>query len=769
MTTSVSSSSGSHAYRSALDTAVARPAVAVDTAGASGGASAAASAGPGEVATRPETKAVLSPTSITTTTSGASAIAVPATTLASAASTASVPAVSPRASTYAATSASTAQAKPRYTVTSPEPQLATGEITAATEADSVWARVPEGDGGSVMWEDNDIEVRSLDGHGSPHSAGTYSAAFKATGVATDVAGVAGGAAEPAEVGEGVMVFEAGVDPGEALLYAGGYDDDDEDYEAYAHGHGHLRSYARRHEGLDNIDEFGDGDSGMDEDDERDEDEDEDEDGTLDEDEEEEAADGDYESADASSRLCTPLSASDLVEMAFIGRGQHGRVVRALHLPSLCMLAVKRINAFNLSARKQLLKELIAYARLSSPCVVPLLGAFFDQGTIVLASEYMDLGDLKRFVARVGPLSGHALRHVARRALQGLAYLHRAYLVHRDIKPDNILVDHKGNIKISDFGLLKELEGTRSLTTSFLGTMSYLSPERLTSAPYSYPADVWAMGLVLVYCATGRPAFATSDYWRLFDSVVTGNAAAAILSPEVHGERFCSLVRLMLAQDPTQRPSAQELLRHDYFSEPDALAESSPQYAAFISETFGAAAAGAAGGEDEEGELESEFQKAVDVVVDAHFHGILRVPRAVLPPSVAAALGLPDPSSAGKGGKPEDAGASGSVTTTGGADANSDGEFVWVQGYRPLLAEDHERCQRLADLYRVPVSAVRAAFEAALQRKQEEAGNADILRSIGLFAVPGSANASAADSAGVAATDSTVGSASAAGGVVAPLV
>jgi hypothetical protein len=543
--------------------------------------------------------------------------------------------------------------------------------------------------------------------------------------------------------------------------------------------------------------------------------DEDDYGGIDEDEDEDE-DMPEEEEEPSTRLCTPLSSADLVEMSAIGRGQHGRVVRALHLPSLCMLAVKRINAYSIGARQQLLKELMAYSRLSSPSIVPLLGAFFEEGSIVLASEYMDLGDLKRFVSRVGPLSGHLLRHVARRALEGLDYLHSSYQVHRDVKPDNILVDHRGNIKISDFGLLKELDDTMSVTTSFLGTLTYLSPERLTSLPYSYPSDVWAMGLVFVFCATGRPAFLTSDYWKLFDHVVTENAAASILTPAAHGPLLCDLVAQMLARDPAQRPTARALLHHPYFSEPTALREHTPEYDAFVEQTFGAAftdSMAAAAAQD-------EYLRAVDIVIDAHFHGILRVPRSAIASDLALKLGLPPiqpPAPAAKPGRghgrkaprepdadatgidgegnvesgghaakvrkragdPDAAsGATGEVEVDDStssdnesepsaaaapaeAEAEGEGEYVWVQGYRPLLPEDQERCQRVSDLYNLPVATVRAAFEAALARKQEEAGNAEILKCLGLFTPGGDAaggaefSSDAAAATAAAATVSTV--------------
>lgn len=115
---------------------------------------------------------------------------------------------------------------------------------------------------------------------------------------------------------------------------------------------------------------------------------------------------------------------------------------------------------------------------------------------------MDLGDLKHYVAKHGPMSEPLLRYVAKRALLGLHYLHSSCQLHRDVKPDNILLDHRGNVKLADFGLLKELKSPDEKITAFLGTMTYLSPERLDNEPYGCSSDVWAMGLVFYFCATG---------------------------------------------------------------------------------------------------------------------------------------------------------------------------------------------------------------------------------------------------------------------------
>ena len=100
-------------------------------------------------------------------------------------------------------------------------------------------------------------------------------------------------------------------------------------------------------------------------------------------------------------------------------------------------------------------------------------------------------------------------------LQGLAYLHKNHVVHRDIKPANILLNKNGIVKLADFGVSGQTETSMDGLTSWVGTMSYMSPERLKGSKYFKDTDLWSLGIILIECATGRCPTPDAGFWDLF--------------------------------------------------------------------------------------------------------------------------------------------------------------------------------------------------------------------------------------------------------------
>lgn len=190
----------------------------------------------------------------------------------------------------------------------------------------------------------------------------------------------------------------------------------------------------------------------------------------------------------------------------IGRGSSSVVIHGVHAPTGTPLALKIINLFDKSKREQLIREVITLYDAQCPNLITFYGAFYREGAITIALEYMDGGSLANVLNQVGPIPEQVLANIAYQILWGLAYLKHEKRVHRDVKPSNLLINSQGEVKVTDFGVSAELQSSIAMCGTFVGTFKYMSPERIQNRPYSFASDIWSFGIVLHECATGRYPF-----------------------------------------------------------------------------------------------------------------------------------------------------------------------------------------------------------------------------------------------------------------------
>jgi serine/threonine protein kinase len=241
----------------------------------------------------------------------------------------------------------------------------------------------------------------------------------------------------------------------------------------------------------------------------------------------------------------------------IGRGSSSVVLHGYHGPTRMPLALKVINMFDKSKREQLTREIESLYDADCPSLITFYGAFYREGAITIALEYMDGGSLANVLSQVGPIPEHVLAHIAYQILWGLAYMKHDKRVHRDVKPSNLLINSAGEVKVTDFGVSAGLQSSIAMCGTFVGTFKYMSPERIKNRPYSYASDIWSFGLVMQECATGHYPF--QEHTNCIEMAQT------ILDTDIAFPRgdfspaFLSFVEQCLHRDPDQRLPAEVLL------------------------------------------------------------------------------------------------------------------------------------------------------------------------------------------------------------------
>ncbi|KAI3134917.1 hypothetical protein CBS147325_7870 [Penicillium roqueforti] len=206
-----------------------------------------------------------------------------------------------------------------------------------------------------------------------------------------------------------------------------------------------------------------------------------------------------------------LRSEDLVTLKELGAGNGGTVSKVMHASTKVVMARKiiRVEAKE-NVRKQILRELRVGHDCNCPNIVTFYGAFQNEARdIVLCMEYMDLGSLDRVSKDFGPVRVDVLGKITESVLAGLVYLYETHrIMHRDIKPSNILLNSRGNIKLCDFGVATET--VNSIADTFVGTSTYMAPERIQGGAYTVRSDVWSVGLTVMELAVGKFPFDHSD-------------------------------------------------------------------------------------------------------------------------------------------------------------------------------------------------------------------------------------------------------------------
>ncbi len=241
----------------------------------------------------------------------------------------------------------------------------------------------------------------------------------------------------------------------------------------------------------------------------------------------------------------------------IGEGGMAEVYRGTDLRLGREVAVKILRPQYASDQKFLerfLQEARAMASFSHPNIVNVYDVGREGRRYYIVMEYVPGTDLRHLIRQQAPLSVQQALEIARQIAAGVGAAHRKGIVHRDIKPGNVLITPSGEAKVADFGIARAMTDTQHLTEPGVvwGTTAYLSPEQIRGEPATPASDVYAIGVVLFEMLTGRTPFQGEDrvaiaLQHLHEPPPKLNALNPRVPPSV--ER---LVERMLSKDPAER-------------------------------------------------------------------------------------------------------------------------------------------------------------------------------------------------------------------------
>jgi predicted Ser/Thr protein kinase len=251
----------------------------------------------------------------------------------------------------------------------------------------------------------------------------------------------------------------------------------------------------------------------------------------------------------------------------IGRGHFSNVYLATDKLTGERFAVKVIKGDHKrpdKTRKYVRREVKVLSITDHENLVSAYDFFSYAGKPHLVLEYVPNGSLMELVSRKGRLSENEAKPIMAGILRGVAYLHSLGIVHRDIKPDNVLMASMIQPKISDFGLSIFVNGDETVT-SVVGTPLYVSPEACSGVPYGRPSDVWSCGVLLYYMLSGERPFRGDTRSELKRAIVQGSYEFPDKTFRFVGRKAKHLIACLLTKNRTLRFTAEQAVEHDWFT------------------------------------------------------------------------------------------------------------------------------------------------------------------------------------------------------------
>jgi len=236
------------------------------------------------------------------------------------------------------------------------------------------------------------------------------------------------------------------------------------------------------------------------------------------------------------------------KLVIVGTGTFGKVYLVKHRPTNNYFAMKSLPKAEVVRWKQvehINTERQILSSIRHPFIVNLYRSFQDDKNLFLIMEYVIGGELFSHIKRAGRFSNEVARFYAAEILLALEYLHSLNITYRDLKPENLLIDSTGHIKITDFGFAKQVEDR---TWTVCGTPDYLAPEIILTKGHGKAVDWWALGILIFEMLAGFPPFCDDNTYAIYEKILGGRVSF----PAYFDADARDLIKRLLAQDRTRR-------------------------------------------------------------------------------------------------------------------------------------------------------------------------------------------------------------------------
>jgi serine/threonine protein kinase len=255
-----------------------------------------------------------------------------------------------------------------------------------------------------------------------------------------------------------------------------------------------------------------------------------------------------------------------MKLKTIGTNGFGTVSQMVHRPSMKVLAGKLINSglVDDDTRDEIQAEIRLMREVNSPYTVKYYGSVAYENSLMMLMEFCERGSLRDILdSRHQVLSEAQISIVMHDLLNGLQLIHHDHrIVRRDLKPANLLLSKDGGIKIADFGVSRQFDLANCHSITTVGTPYWMAPEVIVSTQYSFPADIWSVGITAVELAEGSPPYMELTPQNAMIEI-SERGFPGYRFPAMHSVEFCDFVSHCVLRNPDERWTIPQLLEHPF--------------------------------------------------------------------------------------------------------------------------------------------------------------------------------------------------------------